>query len=505
MGFVNWIGLIWRSIMASSNCIHKKTLHASDHKTKAHVLISRPHRMIRRNISLPSMVIFASLMFLLSACMSVSQPPESQATTTRDRQPTITPSPVEKPTIEPTSILPAELLATRIPDPTATPGAINRSVTNFTDSIGMTNVRILGLFTEDWINLVISGFFIIFSYFLAFWASRFIITYITKRITSKLNEELVKIIGANLRWMIMLPVASFSINRLQFVSVGLKTFFGDIFFVLAIYFISRILLNIIELSTEWIQLNWFQEDQYSQFDSILVIINRFSKIIIIIIGITILMSNFGINVAVLTTTLGIGGFAISLAAKDTIADAIAGVIILVDQPFRIGDRIQIEFLGTWGDVEDIGLRTTRIRTRDNRMVIIPNSVISNNQIVNYTYPDPRYRVQTHVDITHGSDVETVRQLLHQTLSQVDGILHDKPIDVLYFDMIGPAMRFRLRWWIQSYMDTRQIFDKVHTAVQNALNQAGIESPYLADNVNILLEDDATHRLSQVFNPERKSN
>jgi MscS family membrane protein len=494
----NWFLMVWRSIKAFPPWCYVKALHANNNNLKVGVRF--PGRF-HGQLSHAHWLILILMMFMLSACVSVPQPQESLATPTQVLRLTRTPTPVAPPTIEDAPILPAELIATRVPDPTATPGVINRSVTNLTENIGISNVRILGLLTEDWINLILSGLFVIVSHFLAFWVSHFIITYISKRIKSQLNEELVKVIGANLRWLFMLPIVSFSINRLQFLSVGMKTIFDDIFFVFGLYFITRIVISIIEISTEWIQVNWFQEDQFSQLDSILVIINRFSKIIIIIIGITILLSNFGINVAVLTTTLGIGGFAISLAAKDTIADAIAGVIILVDQPFRMGDRVEIESLGTWGDVEDIGLRTTRIRTRDNRMVIIPNSVISNNQIVNYTYPDPRYRVQTHVDITHGTDVETVRQLLHQTLSQVDGILHEKPIDVLYLDMTGPAMRFRLRWWIQSYMDTRQIFDKVHTAVQNALNQAGIESPHLTDNVNLIFEDDATQRLSKVFNPE----
>jgi small conductance mechanosensitive channel len=73
--------------------------------------------------------------------------------------------------------------------------------------------------------------------------------------------------------------------------------------------------------------------------------------------------------------LGLGGFAHSLAARDTIEDMIAGLIILIDQPFRVGDRIEIAGLGTWGDVTTIGMRTTSIRTRDNRMVIVPNSSI----------------------------------------------------------------------------------------------------------------------------------
>ena len=497
----NWFSMVWQSIKAVSPWGYFADLHSITTKLKVRDQFSGLFHVIHGKFSRASWLTLILIMFMLSACMGGQQPSESQATPTQQLGLTRTPTPVELPTVESAPILPAEILATRIPDPTATPGVINRSVTNLTDNIGVSNIRILGLFTEDWINLTLSGLFVILSHFVALWVSRFIITYITKRIKSQLNEELVIVIGSNLRWLILLPIVNFSINRLQFLSVGVKTFFDDIFFVFGLYFFTRIVISIIELSTDWIQSSWFQEDQYSRFDSILFVINRFSKIIIIIIGITILLSNFGINVAVLTTTLGIGGFAISLAAKDTIADAIAGIIILIDQPFRMGDRVEIESLGTWGDVEDIGLRTTRIRTRDNRMVIIPNSVISNNQIVNYTYPDPRYRVQTHIDITHGTDVETVRQLLHQTLALVDGILHDKPIDVLYLDMTGPAMRFRLRWWIESYMDTRQIFDKVHTAVQNALNQAGIESPHLTDNVNLIIEDDATKRLSQVFNPE----
>ncbi len=151
-------------------------------------------------------------------------------------------------------------------------------------------------------------------------------------------------------------------------------------------------------------------------------------------------------------------------------------------------------------MEDIGLRTTKIRTRDNRMVIIPNSSIGNNQIVNYTYPDPRYRVQTHVDIAYGTDVEMVRALLIDTVSHVDGILEDKPVDALYFDMTGPAMRFRVRWWIESYMDARVILDRVHTAIQHALDEAGIDSPHFADNVNLIMEDETTQRLSKALKP-----
>jgi small-conductance mechanosensitive channel len=182
--------------------------------------------------------------------------------------------------------------------------------------------------------------------------------------------------------------------------------------------------------------------------------------------------------------LGLGGLAISLAAKDTIADVIAGFIVLVDQPYRVGDRIEIEEIDTWGDVVDIGLRTTRIRTRDNRMVIVPNSVIGKNQVINYTFPDPQYRIQTHVGIAYGTDIETARRVLCEAVRRVEGVLPDKPVDALYVEMGDTAMVFRVRWWIESYRDTRQMFDKVHTALQHAVDAAGIDCPFPTQTLNL---------------------
>jgi MscS family membrane protein len=176
---------------------------------------------------------------------------------------------------------------------------------------------------------------------------------------------------------------------------------------------------------------------------------------------------------------------VSLAAQDTLSNVIAGVMIMIDQPFRVGDRIEIQGLSTWGDVVDIGLRSTRIRTRDNRLVIIPNNNISTDQIINYTYPDPEYRIQIEIGVGYGQDIERVRQIIVDTVRQVDGVLLDKPVDALYVEMGASAMTFRVRWWIDSYVDTRRMFDLVNTALQNALDEADIAMPFNTYDINIL--------------------
>jgi small-conductance mechanosensitive channel len=229
------------------------------------------------------------------------------------------------------------------------------------------------------------------------------------------------------------------------------------------------------------------------------------RIIIIMVGVIILLSHFGVEVAPFAIIIGLGGLALSLAAQDIIADFIAGLIILVARPFSIGDRIEIKQVGTWGDVTDIGLRTTSIRTLDNRMVIVPNSTISANEIINYTFPDPRYRIQTHVGIGYGTPTTTVRSLITETVSQIEGVLDDKPVDVLYHEMGDSAMIFRVRWWIESYRDTQRVIDAVHNALQEALDAADIDMPYPTQTTNFKIEPQMAAQLWQAWKKEDWAN
>ena len=216
------------------------------------------------------------------------------------------------------------------------------------------------------------------------------------------------------------------------------------------------------------------------------------------IGAAFLLGHFGLNLAAVAAALGIAGLALSLAAQDTIADAISGFVILMDQPFRVGDRIEISELGTWGDVVEIGSRTTRIRTRDNRLVIVPNSTIGKHQVVNYTYPDPQYRVQIDIGIGYGTDIEKTRQLIIDTVRGLEGVLPDKPVDALYNEMGDSAAVFRVRWWIESYADTRLIFDQVNTALEGVLDEAGIEMPFPTQTINFQVDPETAKWIVQTI-------
>jgi small-conductance mechanosensitive channel len=342
--------------------------------------------------------------------------------------------------------------------------------------------------------LGVSLLFVLAGYLLGTWLIRGILPRLARRTATRFDDAFLKQAGPGLRWLVVLFVVRVATERLIFLRPGLRTLLLDIYFVIGLVLAFRILWRLVDLAKQWYTERAAETGRSDELAPIVTLFDRVGRTVVVIVGATVLLSHFGVNIAALTAALGLGGLAFSLAARDTIADAIAGFIILVDRPFRIGDRIEIQGVGTWGDVTDIGLRTTRIRTRDNRMVIVPNSVIGANQVINYTYPDPRYRIETHLGIAYGTDIETARRVIVEAVRQVEGVLPDKPVDALYNEMGDFAMIFRVRWWIESYVDTRRIIDRVHTALQHALDEAGIESPFPIQNINLRMEaEDSTEK------------
>ena len=192
---------------------------------------------------------------------------------------------------------------------------------------------------------------------------------------------------------------------------------------------------------------------------------------------------------------------IGLAARDTLTDIIAGFSILIDQPFRIGDRIEVQGVDTWAEVVNIGLRTSVLRTRHNVEIIVPNSTIGKNQVINYSYPDPRYRMQTHVGIAFGTNVEHARQVMIDAVRQADFVLPDEPVEALYVEIGDSAMIFRVRWWIDFHRDWERAYDRVHTALHNALDEAGIESPYPSQSLDLEVDDQTLAEVWQAWQGE----
>jgi small-conductance mechanosensitive channel len=366
-------------------------------------------------------------------------------------------------------------------------GPISQLVEQLVDQTEISERELLGVALSDWINLGISILLVVVGYILGTLLIRRVFPPLLGRAFGSPGEKWIKDNGSDIRWLIVVLVLILATRRLNFIDDSLKDFLDGLYFFLLLLISFRIVWRLIGFVGEEYREKAVQEDREAEIAPVIVLIVRLLRIVAIIVGLSILLAQLGVNIGVLLAGLGLAGLALSLAAQDTIGDGIAGFLILVDRPFRIGDRIEIEGAGTWGDVVEVGLRTTSIRTRDNRMVIVPNSIIGKNQVINYTFPDSRYRVETHVHVAYDTDIEAARQVIIKAVRKVAGVLPDKPVDALYVEMGQSAIVFRARWWIESYADTRHIFDRVNTKVHEALTEAGIKIPYSTYELNVNLD------------------
>jgi small-conductance mechanosensitive channel len=391
----------------------------------------------------------------------------------------------------------AEAVAERTPLPTPVPGPIEELVTDFTVATGLAGKSFLGLTVDDWINLGISALIFVAGYQLGHRAMRWLLRRIVRRTPTEFDDEFLEAAERELKWFVGLIFLWFATFRLGFLSDGLRTLLNDLYFTAGLAICTLLVLKLVDFGIDWYR-DHLEEEDKDRLNPLIMVLQRMARIVVLLFVALLFFQHFGINITVVAGALGIGGLALSLAAQDTLSDVIAGFTILLDRPFRVGDRIEISDLGTWGDVVEIGTRTTRIRTRDNRMVIVPNSTIGKSQVVNYTFPDPTYRIQMDIGIGYGQDIERVRQIVVDTVRDVPGVLPNRPVDALYNEMGESSMTFRVRWWIQSYEDTRRFYDRVNTALQNALDQAGVDMPFTTYDINVKMDEENVGRISEAF-------
>lgn len=190
----------------------------------------------------------------------------------------------------------------------------------------------------------------------------------------------------------------------------------------------------------------------------------------------VVLKHFNYDIFSLVTALGIGSLAIGLAAKDTLAHMISGFTIMLDRPFRIGDRIQLVG-GQIGDVADIGLRSTKIKTLDNQLLIIPNSDLCNTMLTNQAFPNSRAKGRINIGVAYDSDVDQVKQLLVATAAEVADVLIDPPPEAFFVSFGDSALNMSLFYWVEEYSTLFATTDKINSLIIKRFAEYSIEIPF----------------------------
>ena len=370
----------------------------------------------------------------------------------------------------------ATAVSERTPVPTFTPDPIDLEIERFTSETGLVGRSFLGLRVEDWINIGISGLVILVGYFLFIKLMMRFSRWIVKRSALEVDDEILTLIARYLNWLLWVLLIRFAVLRLDFLSEGLRTNLNDLFFGSVIVISTIIAWDIIRFFANRYNQRLESSDDQRKLSPIIITVQRLIQSVVLIVALSILLTHFGFDISIVAAVLIISGFIISFGAQDILSDILNGYLILIDQPFRVGDAIQIEELNKIGRVTEIGTRSTHIQTGDNRVVIIPNSSIGKSQVVNYTYPDPRFRAETEIGVAYGTDVEKMRIVIEGAVRAVEGVLPNKPVDIYYLKFGDSARQVRVRWWIDTYRDEKIMLDKVNAALELALDEAGIELP-----------------------------
>ena len=208
-----------------------------------------------------------------------------------------------------------------------------------------------------------------------------------------------------------------------------------------------------------------------------------SKLLTIMIGSYILLMIWGINPVGWLASAGIAGLAVGFAAKDTLANLFSGFFIVADAPYKIGDYINLDS-GERGKVCAIGLRSTRLLTRDDVEITIPNGVIANAKIINESGGPQNLRIRIIVGAAYGSDADQVVELLLKAGNEHSEVSQSPEPRVRLRGLGASSLDFNLMCWISKPEDRGRIAHELYMRIYKLFNENGVEIPYAKQDLYI---------------------
>ncbi|GAF52967.1 LOW QUALITY PROTEIN: potassium efflux system KefA protein [Psychrobacter sp. JCM 18900] len=216
------------------------------------------------------------------------------------------------------------------------------------------------------------------------------------------------------------------------------------------------------------------------------------SVLLLVLGLASVMAQFGFDIVSLVAGLGIVGLAVGFAAQSTLANFIAGITILLEQSFQVGDWIHIN--DNEGRVVLIALRTTHILTRDNITVIIPNSNVASSEVINLTSKN-FIRFDIRVRIAFEDDIETARKEILQVLSDTDAVLNRPETSATVAEIGEYGVFFIVRFWVKPAAVARipKIKEVLQEEIKIAFDAANISTPY--PHMRLLMPKDVDYPIA----------
>ena len=323
---------------------------------------------------------------------------------------------------------------------------------------------------------------------LADWIITTVLSRLANRTSSTIDDRIIQILHRPIYYSILFMGLGISITLLQLPEIITFIFIG-------LFKSMAILIWSVALFQAFMHfINWYS--QQTKGKSIiqthtLPLFDNVGKVIIFMVAVYFIFISWDFNVTGWLASTTIVAMVVALAAKDTVANLFAGFFIMADTPYKPGDYINLDG-GERGYVKHIGLRSTRIMTRDDIEITLPNSLIANSKIVNESGgPLERERVRITLSVAYGSDIDQVRSIL-MDIAQNNENVCTKPEPRMRFRSFGDSgLNIQLLFWIEKPEDKGRITDELNTAIYKRFNKDRIEIPFPQRTLHIKSPDSLT--------------
>ncbi|MEM5799106.1 MAG: mechanosensitive ion channel family protein [Candidatus Aenigmatarchaeota archaeon] len=322
-------------------------------------------------------------------------------------------------------------------------------------------------------------FAVFFVSFLIFKITATLIRFFAKKISEKTKTEVDDIIIK--RWSLPINLLIFIASAylaLKEISIPQNTYntTDHILFTLFSFTIAYIIYVFFDVTFIRFGKKISEKTETAMDDTLLNIAHSSLKAAFIVIAILYILSIWGIEISPILASLGIAGIAVALALQQTLSNVFAGISLIMDKTIRVGDIVKLD-TGEMGEVYSISLRSVRIKTFDNEMIIIPNSVVANAKIQNLLQPDPTIRVNIDFSVEYGTDPEYVKKIILEEINSMQIIDKTREIRILFLSMGESSLNFRVMFWV-NHIDKRwPAHQEAITKIYRRLYKEGIGIPF----------------------------
>ena len=339
---------------------------------------------------------------------------------------------------------------------------------------------------ELWVRVVVAAI-IVTAFFLLSRVAKMFLSFLGRKVFAKtetvLDDRILEVVLAHVKPLMVVVGFYVGIREVRkgttpahLTANQILDYADSIVYIVAVILVVKILLGIVKVIIDWYLDNLSGEGASDLKMTLGPLTSKLVDTLVGMVAVIIVLDHFGINIGSLLVSLGVGSLAVALAAQETIANMIAGFVILVDRPFRVGDRIELSTKET-GDVQAIGLRSTKVLNFDSNVIIIPNAELVRTRIVNYSYPQRLTKVQLTVNVAYGTDPARVRRILLDIAGSHPELMKDPAPEVFFTDVKDSSLEFTLVARSGDYTKRFGAEASLREQAYLALNREGIEIPF----------------------------